>query len=72
MAAAKVIPHRVAIRHMDRLSPPDRKQRPETEACNTFHIAFRIAARVFVEKRIDRGGHERTLAAVAALVNLGP
>src|SRR5207237_5262105 len=52
------------------LPPPDRQERPETEAGHTFHIPFRVAAGVLVEKRIDRGGHERTVAAVAASVNL--
>jgi hypothetical protein len=44
--------------------------RPETEASHTVHIAFRIAAGVLVEERIDSGSYERTVAAVAALVNL--
>src|SRR5207245_9023006 len=67
---SEVIPHGVSVRHVDRFPPPDRQERPETEAGHTFHIAFRIAAGELVEKRIDRGGHERTLAAVAAPVNL--
>jgi hypothetical protein len=41
-----------------------------TEADHSFHIAFRVAAGVFVEERIDGGGHERTVAAVTASVNL--
>src|SRR5258705_4610204 len=41
---SEVIPHGVAVRHVDRLAPPDRKERPETEARHTFHITFRVAA----------------------------
>jgi hypothetical protein len=41
-----------------------------TEARHTFHIAFDVAAGVLVEERIDRGGHERTVAVLAASVNL--
>src|SRR5439155_14902300 len=67
---SEVIPHGVAVRHVDRFPSADRQERPETEAGHTFHIAFRVAAGIFVEERIDRGGHERTVAAVAGLVNL--
>ena len=66
----EVIPHGVAVWHVDRFPPPDSKERPETEVGHTFHIEFRITAGVLVEKQIDRGGHERTVAAAVASVNL--
>src|SRR5436190_7393461 len=63
---SEVIPHRAGIRHVDCLPLPNRKERAETEARNAFHIACDIATGVFVEQRIDRGGHDRTVAVVVA------
>jgi hypothetical protein len=65
-----VIPHRAVVGHVYRLPPAHREKRQETEARHTFHIAFGVAAGVVGEERINRGGHWRTVAAVAASVNL--
>src|SRR5207245_7772038 len=67
---SEVIPHGVAVRHVDSLAPPHREERPETEAGHTFHIAFRVAAGKLVEERIDRGGHEAIVDADADSVML--
>ena len=63
---SEVIPHGAAVRHVDRLPLADRKERAEAEARNTLHIACDVATGVLVEQRIDRGGHEGTVAVVAA------
>jgi hypothetical protein len=67
---SEVVQNGGAVGHVDRLPPPDCKERAETEARHPLHIAIDVAAGVLVEERIDRGGHERTVAAVTATVNL--
>src|SRR2546430_15395611 len=55
---SEVIPHGVAVRHVDSLAPPHREERPETEAGHTFHIAFRVAAGEHPRKKKHPGGAE--------------
>src|SRR5206468_11517367 len=66
---SEVIPHRAVVRHVDRLAPTDRNERPETEARHTFHIAFRVAAGAAGRERIERAGPLGTVAAAAAPAN---
>ena len=54
---SEVIAHGVTVEKVDRLSSPDRDERPDADVGHTLRVAFRVAALVFVEERIDRSRH---------------
>ena len=64
----EVIPYGAVVRHVDRLAPPNCKERAETEVGDTFNVSRDVAASVLIEQRLDRPGHQGTVAPVAAWV----
>lgn len=59
---SEVIAHGVTVEQVDRLSSPDRNERPDAEVGHTLRVPSRVAALVLVEQRVDRSRHGQELS----------